>query len=183
MAFPLFRRTNNAGTIASLYGAIVAQARQPFFYTTCGVPDTAEGRFEMVVLHVALFFRRVRTEGASGRALGQELFDLFCNDMESNLREMGVSDAGVPKKMRSVGEAFYGRAAAYEAALQSADRGALAIAVARNVLGDESADAGRLADYIGIAVDELAVQDIAALAAGRVRFPDAAVVLADARPA
>ena len=181
MAFPLFRRTDSGGTIASLYGAIVAQARQPFFYTTCGVPDTAEGRFEMIVLHVALFFRRVRTEGASGRALGQELFDRFCNDMESNLREMGVSDAGVPKKMRSVGEAFYGRAAAYEGALQSADRGALAIAVARNVLGDESADADRLAGYIGAAVDELAAQDIATLTAGRVHFPEAAAAPAGVR--
>lgn len=172
MAFPLFRRTRNADTIASLYGAIVAQAREPAFYTVCGVPDTAEGRFEMIALHVALFFRRVRAEGESGRALGQEVFDLFCNDMEQNLREMGLSDTGVPKKMRRLGEAFYGRAAAYEAALQSSDRQALATAAARNVLADEAADAGRLADYILVAVDDLAAQEFPLLVAGCVRFPE-----------
>ena len=115
MILPLFRRPNP--TIAALYGAIVAQARDPRFYEAYGVPDTVLGRFDLIVLHLALVLRRLREGDASARTLAQGLFDAFCRDMDHNLREMGVGDQGVPRQMRRVGEAFYGRAQAYDAAL------------------------------------------------------------------
>src|SRR5262249_51630476 len=112
---PLFRRPDP--TIAALYGAIVTQARDPRFYESYGVPDTVLGRFDLIVLHLALVLRRLRTGDASARTLAQGVFGEFCRDMDHNLREMGISDQGVPRQMRRVGEAFYGRAQAYDAAL------------------------------------------------------------------
>ena len=119
MIFQLFRRAPENNSIALLYGAIVAQARTQAFYQSFGVPDTVTGRLEMILLHVALVFRRLNggAERGSDRALGQAIFDLFCQDMDDNLREMGVGDLAVPRTMRRIGEAFYGRQAAYEAAL------------------------------------------------------------------
>ena len=160
MILPLFRRP--ARTIDALYGAIVAQARAPAFYAELGVPDTVLGRFDMVLLHVVLVLRRLRQEGAEGeangaqdrssqRALAQGLFDRFCRDMDHNLREMGISDQGVPRHMQRVGEAFYGRAQVYEAALgAAASEGALTQALARNVYLDtgEGLRAGALARYV-----------------------------------
>src|SRR5690349_2300287 len=128
MILPLFRRPGR--TIDALYGAIVAQAREPRFYAEMGVPDTVSGRFDMVLLHVVLVLRRLRQGEAKDetaeRALAQSLFDTFCRDMDHNLREMGISDQGLPRHMQRVGEAFYGRARAYEAALNDgAGEGAL----------------------------------------------------------
>jgi cytochrome b pre-mRNA-processing protein 3 len=172
MIFPLFRRTRRTDTIEALYGAIVAQAREPAFYAGFGVPDTVQGRFEMIVLHVALFCRRVDREPAALRALGQELFDRFCKDMEHNLREMGVSDLAVPGEMRRLGAAFYRRAAAYRAALAADVEDALPAALARNILPDLAAQhAGSLAAYVRAAAAELAQQDACAYAGGTVRFP------------
>ena len=125
MIFRLFRRDPQAATITALYGAIVAQARVPAFYLAFGVPDTPEGRFDLLVLHLALVCRRLgRAEGAeqaAARALSQGVFDMFCRDMDHNLREMGVGDLTVPKTMRKLGEAFYGRLEVYDRALGSAD--------------------------------------------------------------
>src|SRR5438105_12562141 len=121
MILRLFRPTRRPDTIAALYGAIVAQARHPAFYVHYGVPDTMEGRFDMIVLHAALFFRRLRGESNADRALGQSVFDLFCRDMDHSLREIGVGDLAVPKHMLRLAEAFYGRAAAYDLAIASDD--------------------------------------------------------------
>src|SRR6185369_831448 len=115
MIAPLFRTPSP--TIAILYGAIVAQARDPRFYEAYGVPDTVLGRFDLIVLHLALVLRQLRKGNASIATLAQGVFDAFCRDMDHNLREMGISDQGVPRQMRRVGEAFYGRAQAYDAAL------------------------------------------------------------------
>jgi cytochrome b pre-mRNA-processing protein 3 len=130
----LFRRKPQNPTIAAIYGAIVAQARLPYFYDQLGVPDTVEGRFEMILLHLVLVLRRVGAHGA----VAQALFDRFCLDMDHNLRELGVSDLGVPRKMRAFAEAFYGRAAAYDHALASEAKDDLATALARNVWGFEA---------------------------------------------
>ena len=128
----LFRHPSKS-TIAALYGAIVAQARLPVFYQGLGVPDTVLGRFDMIVLHLVLLLRRLREGQASHRELAQAVFDAFCRDMDDNLREMGISDQGVPREMHKVGEAFYGRAQAYEAALGAPGDAGLAAALARNV--------------------------------------------------
>src|SRR5262249_55706515 len=141
MILHLFRRPPRDDTIASLYGTIVAQARAPAFYQTYGVPDTVNGRLEMIVLHAVLLLQRLsagQRPGASA-AVGQAIFDLFCRDMDGNLREMGVGDLAVPRAMRQIGEAFYGRQAAYRSALAAEDRAALFDALARNVFGREGA--------------------------------------------
>ena len=124
-------------TIDRLYGAIVAQARAPAFYADLGVPDTVSGRFDMLVLHVYLVYRRLASEPAT-RAAGQELFDRFCSDMDGTLRERGVGDLAVPRKMRTIGEAFYGRVRVYEGALAATDEAALAAALEKNVFGGAS---------------------------------------------
>src|SRR6202048_744644 len=104
------------GTTEAIYGMIVTQAREPLFYRDLGVPDTVNGRFDLLLLHLWMVLRRLKgTEG--GTELAQALFDRFCEDMDANLREMGVGDLAVPKRMQAFGEAFYGRAAAYDLAL------------------------------------------------------------------
>ena len=179
MVFQLFRRNGRAGTIRALYGVIVAQARQPAFYRAYGVPDTVEGRFDMIVLHVALFFRRVRAEEAV-RPLGQGVFDAFCCDMDHNLREMGVSDVRLPKRMRELGGAFYGRAASYDRALATDDDEVLADALAKNIFASDGAPAPgarRLAAYVREAVRGLDGQDSARFAAAVLDFPDPDTIL------
>jgi cytochrome b pre-mRNA-processing protein 3 len=182
MIFQLFRRPHDDPSIASLYGTIVAQARKPAFYQSFDVPDTVNGRLEMILLHVVLLLRRLAATdrlGALGQAtLGQAIFDLFCQDMDANLREMGVGDLSVPREMRRIGEAFYGRQAAYCAALDSKDPGMLEAALVRNILGS-SEGSDKLADYARAAVRVLATQDIGELCRGALEFPDPAGILAD----
>ena len=172
MIFPLFPR--KAASIATLYGMIVAQARLPVFYSIYGVPDTVDGRFELILLHLCLLLRHSDTDDAE-RELGQQVFDLFCRDMDQNLREMGVGDLSVPKEMRRIGEAFYGRASAYEAALASSNTETLRKVLARNVFGQENpepAGAARLAAYMMDAVTLLSRQDRGAIQRGHVFFPE-----------
>jgi cytochrome b pre-mRNA-processing protein 3 len=179
MILNLFRRTPRDGSIAVLYGAIVAQARNLAFYRDYGVPDTANGRLEMIVLHTVLVLSRLEAEGAPVRPLGQALFDHFCSDMDGNLREMGVGDMAVPRKMKAIGEAFYGRKRAYEAALAAPGLDALAAALGRNVDPGVGADrAARLASYVRAAAHMLAAIDGAALQRGAVAFPDPQAVAA-----
>jgi cytochrome b pre-mRNA-processing protein 3 len=169
-----FRRPSRDPTIGALYGMIVAQARSPSFYRDYGVPDTVAGRLDMIMLHLVLVLRRMRNSPEIERAVGQQLFDLFCRDIDHNFREMGVGDLAVPKKMRGVAEAFYGRAGAYDAALDAGDEDALAAALARNVFDAPAATVGsrRLAAYMRDAVRRLTPQDSAALVRGEVTFPD-----------
>jgi cytochrome b pre-mRNA-processing protein 3 len=174
---PLFRRPPNP-TIAALYGAIVAQARHAVFYQNYAVPDTVLGRFDMIVLHLVLVLRRLRDGGAARsapqRAAAQGVFDAFCRDMDDNLREMGIGDQAVPDQMRRVGEAFYGRAQAYEAALQQPADDALIAALVRNVYpgcSEPQVAAGCLATYVRRMVQHLAEQPPERLAEGMVSFP------------
>lgn len=138
-----------------LYGQIVAQARQPAFYAELGVPDTPEGRFDMIVLHVVLVMRRLRAEADAGRDAAQGLLDVFFADMDRNLREMGTSDMSVPKKVRGMAEAFYGRAAVYDAAIDAESGEGMRAALERNLYGgggaqavSGSADIDRMAEYV-----------------------------------
>ena len=168
-----FRRSRNATSIACLYGAIVAQARSPAFYIEFGVPDTVEGRFDLLVLHLVLVLRRLSRAGERGRAVGQQLFDAFCRDLDGNLREMGVGDLTVPKRMRRFGEAFYGRQAAYLAALEAGDSVEFESALSRNILQAESIDhrAACLARYARGAARQLDAQEDARLFGGTMDFP------------
>jgi cytochrome b pre-mRNA-processing protein 3 len=174
MIFHFFRRSPEDHSIASLYGMIVAQARAAPFYRSYGVPDTVNGRFEMIVLHAVLLLRRLESEPAPLRRLGQGLFERFCQDMDGSLREMGVGDLAVPKKMRKIGEAFYGRQAAYVAALAAPDLAPLTAALARNVFGAPTGSergAARLANYVRAVAGQLAAQDSEALGRAEVSFP------------
>jgi len=181
--FPWPKRSPRADTIGGLYGAIVAQARTPAFYANYGVADTPTGRFDMIVLHLVLVVRRLRREPAPIRALGQGVFDLFCRDMDHSFREMGIGDLAVPKHMRRVAEAFYGRATAYDEAIDRGDDLQLAAVLARNILPDglsSSAGAGRLAAYVRAAIDVLERQDAESFARAHVSFPDPEAIAAPA---
>ena len=184
MIFPRFRRGARPDTISALYGMIVAQARLPVFYRDYSVADTVNGRFELLVVHLALVVGRLFQDEAT-RELGQGLFDRFCLDLDHNLREMGVGDLKVPKEMQRMGEAFYGRAKAYQAALSADDAGqALVETVARNIYGGSAtaeAAAGRLAAYIRVLDHDLKAQDLASLAAGALHLADPGAIPATTR--
>jgi cytochrome b pre-mRNA-processing protein 3 len=172
MLFHLFRPVSRAPIIASLYGTIVAQARAPIFYRSYGVPDTVNGRFEMMALHTVLLLRRLEQEADPLRRLGQEVFDRFCRDLDDSLREMGVGDLAVPRRMRRLGEAFYGRQQAYAAALAETDDAPLAAALERNVFAGALAagNACRMAAYVRAAASVLAAQR--GFDRGELAFPD-----------
>jgi cytochrome b pre-mRNA-processing protein 3 len=161
------------GTIEAIYGMIVAQAREPLFYRDLAVPDTVDGRFDMVVLQLWLVLRRL----PAGEGLSQGLFDRFCSDMDDNLRELGTSDLKVPRKMQEFGRAFYGRTAAYDAAL-GADTEALAAALSKNIYnGRDIAQARRLAVYVQAADTALATIDGDTFAKAGWRFPSPETIL------
>lgn len=177
MILPLFRRSARSDTISSLYGTIVAQARLPSFYRDYAVADTINGRFDLLVMHLGLVIARL--EDAGLKDLGQGLFDRFCEDMDHNLREMGVGDLSVPKEMQRMGEAFYGRTQAYRKALAAVGPEVLVEAVVRNIYDgapSSRAAAGRLAAYIREAVRDLRGQSPAGLRAGQIRLPDPVVI-------
>jgi cytochrome b pre-mRNA-processing protein 3 len=160
------------GTIETIYGMIVTQAREPLFYRDLGVPDTVYGRFDLLLMHLWLVLRRLKSVEA-GSALSQQLFDHFCNDMDDNLREMGVGDLTVPKRMQAFGEAFYGRTAAYDFGLAAGPE-ALAQAFCKNILNGEKRDkAGLLATYALRVMSELDATGKAALLQGQWKFPSA----------
>ena len=172
MVFGLFRRRSRE-VEHKVYCEIVAQARQPSFYTDFLVPDTIDGRFDLIVMHAVLFFRRMRGEGAKIAEFTQEVFDLFFQDMDASLREMGVSDTRVPKKVKVMGEAFYGRADAYIPAIEDGDVDELAAALGRNLYPEnpEPVAQKRLALYALEAAKLLQDQPTAELMAGNVSWP------------
>lgn len=171
MPFNLFRRKNHDDVVAKLYGAIVAQAREPAFYVNHGVPDTVSGRFEMMALHVFLLLHRLKEETAERRELGQSVFDLFFLDLDRGLRELGVGDTSVPKKIKAMASSFYGRVLAYEKGLGSAEPQELAEALARNALGRTDLDATGLAAYTRTAVASLGAQPFEHFVEGHIDFP------------
>ena len=174
MIFRRFAPNSQSGSIAALYGAIVAQARAPAFYRSYGVPDTVSGRLEMLMLHIVLVLRHLQDGTTENRQLGQDLFDHFCTDMDAHMREMGIGDLAVPRKMRRVGEAFYGRQAAYRAALAASEGNDLILALGRNVFGGAfphtRVGAERLATYSCQVVCELSGQG--GFEQGSISFPD-----------
>ncbi len=114
----LSRRKKPNVTLA--YTHIMAKARQPHYYGVGGVPDSFDGRFDLLAVHVHLVLRRLRSEGVARDDVGQAFFDLFFRDMDQSMREAGIGDMGVGKKIRKMAQAFYGRAAAYDEAIGKA---------------------------------------------------------------
>lgn len=132
-----------------LYAQAVEQARSPAFYTALGVSDRIDARFELYVVHVLLVVMRLRDEGEEGAEIAQRLFDVFVSALDNTLRELGVGDTSMAKKMRKLGESMYGRMTAYEPTIRAADQEGLAEALVRNVYEGEAIDGGQsLATYI-----------------------------------
>jgi cytochrome b pre-mRNA-processing protein 3 len=150
-----------------LYETIVAAARQPRFFSDMSVPDTVDGRFDMIVLHLFLVLERLAGEKGN---TAQSLTDVFFRDMDRSLREMGVGDLSVGKKVRKMAEAFYGRIKAYSIA-KSNDDELLAEALQRNVYaGEASPHAKALADWMKGARNILTKQKTADIMNGHVSF-------------
>jgi cytochrome b pre-mRNA-processing protein 3 len=167
------KRRSNRLLIDQLHGKIVAAARRPLLYAGLGAPDTFDGRFQMMTLHAGLVMRALSHLPGSGRELAQELADSVFRHFDIALREIGVSDVGMPKRMKRLAEAFYGANKAYGEALDAGDTALLTSALGRNVYG--GADAGHapaLALYVEECARALLAIPIDTFAAGDVTFPE-----------
>lgn len=172
----LTRRAPQHRAGLSLYEAIVAQARSEPLYREYGVPDTVHGRFEMIVLHVALVLSRLELEGDAGHATGRAMLEAFVADMDDACRRLGIGDMGVPRHVKKAAAAVLERGNAYRAAMAGdADGSALANALAAEIWRESDAAttvARALAEYVRRAVAHLEALDGAALIGGNVGFPE-----------
>ena len=169
MLFEKLFRPNATRTAGhTLYAAAVSQARTPALYIDLAVPDTIEGRFELHNIHVLLLLHRLKGQGPAAAETAQALFDTYVGELDGTLREMGVGDLTVPKRMRKLGEAFYGRTKAYDAALaEPASDNGLERLIAR-VVYDEAKDApaDHMAAYVRRQAAALEAQPLDAILAG-----------------
>jgi cytochrome b pre-mRNA-processing protein 3 len=155
-----------------LYAAVVEQARSAAFYAELGAPDTVEGRFELYTLHVVLLLHRLKARGPRAAETGQGLFDAYIQGLDDALREMGVGDLSVGKKMRKLGEAFYGRTKAYDEALSELpDTAPLAAVIGRTVMMGDTEGASAFVDYAVRASKDLASQPLEHLLEGTASWP------------
>lgn len=175
MFFSLFRRAANRRLIDRLHGEIVAASRNSVLFTDYAIEDTFEGRFEAVTLHAALVLRRLNAMPRPAPELAQELADAVFRHFEMALREMGVSDIAVPKRMKTLAEAFVGRGAAYELALTKGES-ALAAALGRNVYANR-ANPDRLMRYVKATNSALGNAPLEAFTVGPVPFPEPSAIL------
>ena len=150
--FSLFRKDPRRTTIASLYKRVATASREPGLYASLGIPDTLEGRFEALSLHMILLLRALRELPPPADEVAKDLTDAFFRDMDASLREMGTGDTVVPKRMKKIAESFYGRAHAYDGPLNEGDEAGFALALGRNAYGSE-APATPLARY-ALAADQ-----------------------------
>ncbi len=181
---PIFPGNRFEPAARGLYESVVAQAREPAFYRDLAVPDTVDGRFDLLVLHAYLVMRRLKSAPPPAAELSQTLFDLLFFDMDQSVRVSGVGDLKVGPKVTAMGRAFYGRVEAYDAALAEDAAGAgsggersrpeaLCGALNRNLYRGVAVQAATLravAGYLHRQIAELDGQDDAALLAGRLRF-------------
>ena len=162
----------------SLYASAVQAARNSVLYTDYGVPDSVDGRFEMISLHVYVLLRRLKSVGPEGKTLSQTLFDRMFDDMDRTLREMGAGDLGVGRRVKEMARAFYGRIAAYDDGLGEHDPAALQLALERNVFrgsdavsDDQAGQVFALARYLKVLAREMDRCDTDRLLSGQVTFP------------
>lgn len=191
MFFGLFGNRFDDDTFA-LYRAIVTEARHTEFYLHYGVPDTVSARFDMIVLHMAVLLHRLHAEDVPEPTLprrrrpptpherGQDLIDLFFTDMDRSLREMGIGDVAIPKRIKKLAAAWNGRFRAYDTALATDDRAAFEAAIRRNVLTDvgEIGRADALADHLRLVSAALAGQPIGDVMRGSFVWPAPPVLAA-----
>lgn len=178
MIFGLFGRKNgNKAIVARQYDLLTKAARRPHFYTDLDVPDTVMGRFEMISAVLILYFRRTRASGRSGQEIAQEIVDAFFEDVDHSIRELGIGDVSVPKKMKKLASMFYGRLESYAAALDRHDKSALAEALKRNFYpktDNASLTMAGLATYLLHAEDALSRQPEDVVETGLIDLPDPA---------
>lgn len=173
----LFRPTTSAAAGQSLYAGAVAQARTPSFYTALGVADRIDARFELYTLHVVLLVLRLGGEGQRAAETSQSLFDTFVSALDNTLREIGVGDLSVAKRIRPLAEAVYGRARGYSAALTGEpDVEALSGLLSRTVLAEAEPGprAQPLVDYVIRAHASLSTQPLGSFLAGQAIWPEPA---------
>lgn len=161
----LKRRNETARTAGELYGRVVAAARQPVFYREFGVPDTPEGRFELVALHLFMALEALRRSAPRERGIPQRTIEAFVTDIDDCMREMGVGDVVVPKRVRRAAGAFYERAGAYRAALERGTEDAIAEVLQTYVYEGQGSDdnVSSLARYVVAENGTLAGQDVHAM--------------------
>ena len=178
MIFGLFRKNKvNHALMVRQYDALTRAARDPVFFESMNVPDTVMGRFEMLSITLILYFRRTSTAGEPVKAIAQELVEAFFEDLDHSMRELGIGDNGVPKRMKKLAGMFYGRLDSYARALESDDRDALEAALRRNIHpenADEALSMRLLADYMMRAENALKTVPESVLANGDARLPAAA---------
>lgn len=174
MILRYFRREEaRRRVVEGLHARISEAARRPGLYRGLGVPDTVEGRFETLCLHMFLVLRRLRHLPSPADDVGQDLVNSLFAQLDASLRELGVGDVGVPKRMKSLGAAFYGRVAQYDAPLDAGDDAGLARALARNVIGKEDpAAAAGLARYVSASASILDGERLDTLLANGPPFPE-----------
>lgn len=168
----LFRPRPAQAMGRALYQSVVDQSRTPALYADLGVPDTVEGRFELYTLHIVLMIERLRGQGEQAAETSQALFDTYVKSLDHALREMGVGDLSVGKKMRKLGEALFGRARSYEAAFHALPATELLEALLiRTLFADADATgASRLAAYVLEQRAALAAQSLDRLLAAEVQW-------------
>ena len=175
----LFSKNPHEDAAHALYERIVAQSRNPVFYRDYGVPDSVDGRFEMLLLHAFFVFHRLRGAGEEAKRLGQTLFDLLVFHLDQSVRISGVGDLGAGRKMKAMGQAFYGRSRAYEKGLEAPTATELREALVRNVYGScreanstkpSEAVLEELESYMRTNVAALESQSVTDFLAGRLSF-------------
>jgi cytochrome b pre-mRNA-processing protein 3 len=170
----LKRKKSNQALVTRQYEAITAAARAPIFYQEMHAPDTVIGRFEMITIHLVLYLRRTSSSGEAVQGLAQEVLEAFFEDVDHSIRELGIGDTGVPKRMKKFARMFYGRANSYGAALEAADQSALADALSRNIHPDPGDAAPSMQALAGWMMQAAAALDRAGedtLASGLLEFP------------
>lgn len=174
MLFGYFRqKKHNRIIVERQYAALTATARTPVFYAELDVPDTVMGRFEMLSLVLILYFRRTRQSPRGGQEIAQEIVDAFFEDVDHSIRELGIGDQGVPKRMKKLAGMFYGRLESYAAALDKDDGALLASALRRNIYpekGEDAPDMVALAQWMMDAERKLRILDEEVVETGTVRL-------------
>lgn len=168
-----FSKNPKKAAAEALHRQIAEQSRLPYFFTELGVDDSIDGRFDLLVLHGFLVMHRLKKEGDAAKALGQFLFDKMFEGMDVSLREMGVGDLSVGKRIKGMATAFYGRVDAYTVPLEAGDREGLSAALNRNLFRSKGEPdfLGRVADYTFKVADELSQHSLTELSSGQLRFP------------
>jgi cytochrome b pre-mRNA-processing protein 3 len=180
---PMFRwfagRAARKEAAEKIYDAIVAQSRNPAFYLRCGVPDTLSGRFDMLVIHMFVVLQILKLGGREGQLLAQEIVEAFIREMDTMVRDLGVSDRNVPKEVRKIAQLFYGQLLAYSTALQRNDTKGLASEVWKSFQSGEGAASASIAadsisTYMRQAIKNIQEMPLNMLLQGNIRFPEIA---------